>query len=316
MGVVFIHSMRYQDDSSVNIAIVFRQLINFSVPLFLALSGFFLAEKEILNKKEYFTFLKKRIPRVYLPYAVWSLVFIVINIVTIKNISIGNQLFNFVIFQTKAIFYFVALIIQYYILFPILKRFLSKKLLLTSMVVSLMACLLIFAYQHSTHRTLPLILYAGNALTWILFFVLGMYLRIYKINIKRNTIIALAIGAFGLSVVETYFQIEIIGNIGSAVSAVKVSSFLYSALIIVLLLNYKYSIKTIFYDLGKVSYAIYLLHLLVLKVVVKMFAYFNINYYQIMAEIGIGICTLLLSYLMCIGMRKIAPIFSAKYLGI
>lgn len=316
IGVVLIHCLKYQDQYSLNASIILRQLINFSVPLFIALSGFFLAGTKVTNKSEYGIFLKKRIPRVYIPYFVWSLLFIAVGLCSAKEINMGRQLFNLATFQTKAIFYFVALIIQYYILFPVLERFLSKKLLIVSAIISLLCCIFIFMFQYYTHRSLPLIIYAGNAFTWILFFVLGMYLKKYKFKVKKSVLIALAVIAFLLSTAESFFQIRLSGDIGNAVSAVKISSFIYSTLVIVLLLNYKHSSKTIFSDLGKVSYAIYLLHLLALKLLISLFIYLKFDYTTLMSECIICFITLIISYLICITLRKINPIIASKYLGI
>ena len=51
-----------------------RECITFAVPLFLAISGFFLGKKRELNTKAgYFSFLKKQLPRVYVPALLWSM---------------------------------------------------------------------------------------------------------------------------------------------------------------------------------------------------------------------------------------------------
>lgn len=316
IGVVFIHTLKYEDKSFIDFSIIFRQLINFSVPLFLALSGFFLAETKIKNKEEYFLFLKKRIPRVYLPYLIWSILYISIEIILLKKINIGHQLFSIITFQTKGIFYFVALIIQFYILFPMLQKYLGKNLLKLSSLFSLLACILIFLYQYFTKQNLPLILYAGNAFTWVLFFVLGMYLRHNKIKLNKITLVILLLFSLTLSIFETYLQLQLTGNISNSVTAVKISSFIYSTFVIILLFNYKYPLKTVLYDLGKVSFAIYLLHLIILMVLIKVFLIFKVDCNGILAELIIGTFTILISYLICIVLRKLNPVLSTKYLGI
>lgn len=61
------------DDVAGAVNVIFRQLLNCAVPLFLAMSGFFIARKDLSSKDSYFAFLKKQIPKVYIPCLVWSL---------------------------------------------------------------------------------------------------------------------------------------------------------------------------------------------------------------------------------------------------
>jgi surface polysaccharide O-acyltransferase-like enzyme len=72
MAVVAIHSsgggLTFPSDSfNFNFTIFWRNSLNFSVPLFIAISGYFLAKKEINNRNDYFRFLKKQIPKIYIP---------------------------------------------------------------------------------------------------------------------------------------------------------------------------------------------------------------------------------------------------------
>jgi len=316
IGVVFIHVLKYNDPKWKDVSIVFRQIINFSVPLFLALSGFFLADKEISNKKEYLSFLRKQIPRVYYPYAVWSFAYIILNILILKKLNIEKQLFNFLIFQTIPIFYFVALIIQYYIFLPFFKKVMSKRLLLFAVTISFLSCITIYGYQYFFNSQLPLILYAGNGLTWLMFFVLGMYLRNYKIPIHKNWMFFWTFVALIFSILETYTHIYFTVSVSNAVSAVKVSSFIYAALIIILFLNYGTQKNLRFSDLGKVSYAIYLNHILILMIVTKIFLFFKVSYTDFFTEVILGILTIIISYLLCTVLRKMNPKISAKFLGI
>ncbi|HAP96716.1 acyltransferase [Epilithonimonas hominis] len=316
IGVVFIHTIKYQDPAFLNAEIIFRQIINFSVPLFLALSGFFLAEKQIQNKEQYFHFLKKQIPRVYLPYFLWSLLYIFIGIAKTKEFSIAQTLLNLLIFQTIPIFYYVGLIIQYYLLLPFFQKHLSHKLLGLSVFISIISCAIIFSIQYFTHYSIPLILYAGNGFTWVMFFILGMYLRVHKFNISKPLVFLMVLVSLGLSIIETFWSWNLLGSIGNAISAVKISSFIYSAFIIILLLNFRVPKTKIFNDLGKVSYAVYLLHILVLMFITKLVLYFKLPYNSFYIELFIGSLTILSSYLICITLRMINKNLASKYLGI
>ena len=50
-----------------NVNIVLREIWSAAVPLFLAISGFFIARKPMNTSGDYLTFIKKQIPRVYIP---------------------------------------------------------------------------------------------------------------------------------------------------------------------------------------------------------------------------------------------------------
>lgn len=80
-GVVAIHSsgsgLQFSEESiNFNFTVLWRNIWNFAVPMFLAISGFFLAKKTIGSYREYVTFLRKQIPRVYNPLLIWSLVWL------------------------------------------------------------------------------------------------------------------------------------------------------------------------------------------------------------------------------------------------
>ncbi|MGB6084283.1 acyltransferase [Moheibacter sp.] len=313
IAVVFIHCLSYQDSSTLELSVLFRQVINFAVPLFLAISGFFIVDKSVENRKDYFNFLKKQIPRVYIPYLVWSLIFLVVNVFIFNSDSLFGMLKKIIVFQSVPIFYYVALIIQYYILFPVFKLNI-KKWIWISIILSLSAAVTTFALKAKFNMTFPLIIYAGNFLTWMMFFVLGMYLKKHKIQFNKNLLTLLIIVFLGLSYYEVYFQNNLISNIREAVTAVKITSFIYSALIIIFLLNYQRK-WTIFSDLGKVSYAVFLMHILFLNLIRTTAKIVDVhsNFYT---EISMGIITITICYGICLVVRKINPSLSYKYLGV
>jgi surface polysaccharide O-acyltransferase-like enzyme len=139
--VVAIHSsgtgLHFSDDSiNFNFTVLWRNLLNFSVPMFLAISGFFLAKKRIECYRDYFVFLKKQIPRVYIPLLTWSLVWFALAVL-VQHKSVVHELIKVVVFQSSGPYYFIALIIQYYLLLPILKSFANKKGVVLSLIISI-----------------------------------------------------------------------------------------------------------------------------------------------------------------------------------
>ena len=103
--------MSYEDLSEAEILI--RNSMNAAVPIFLAVSGFFCAKKKFCCKTDYYSFLKKQIPRVYIPVLFCSLPLL---IVTLK--TKGTAFSSFLIYFSCgfSVYYFIALIIQLYLL--------------------------------------------------------------------------------------------------------------------------------------------------------------------------------------------------------
>lgn len=118
--VVSIHTFAatVQNGSQANdLTILLRQVLNCAVPLFLAISGYFLARKK--SERSYLQFWKRQIPKVYIPTLIWSLPYLALYIWQ------GNDwLKGIVIFAVCgfSIYYFIALIVQYYLLFPVLQK--------------------------------------------------------------------------------------------------------------------------------------------------------------------------------------------------
>lgn len=314
LAVVFIHSLKYSNSEFLDVSIFFRQIINFAVPLFLAISGYFLVSKKIETREEYMLFLKKQIPRVYIPYLVWSCFFFIAYVFVLKSHTVFEMLRNILIFQSVSIFYFVALIIQFYILLPFIQKYL-KISVVASIIISLIISVLLAWYKYNFQSTLPFIVYAGNFLTWMMFFVLGMFLGKHKVRIKNYILMCGVLLFLFFSILETYFYIELFNDIGEAVTAIKFSSFIYSGLLILLLLNNKRN-WTLFSDLGKVSYAVFLMHMLVLPIV-RMFV--NLIYRTesgFFIDLLCGIITTIICYVTCVVLRRLRPAFSQLYLGV
>ena len=111
MMVVGIHTYTLGEDST-----LVRQLLNTAVPLFIAISGYFLSQKKIENKGDYLSFLKKQLPKVYLPVLVWSLPLYALALYS------GSSIIKQTILLLGcgiSIYYFVAFIMQCYVFLPV-----------------------------------------------------------------------------------------------------------------------------------------------------------------------------------------------------
>ena len=97
----------------------FRNLLNAAVPLFLAISGYFMANKKVDSPAAYRSFLKKQAAKVYVPMLVWSVPYLVLSYLHRESPVITWLLFFFGGFS---IYYFIILIVQYYALLPVLQK--------------------------------------------------------------------------------------------------------------------------------------------------------------------------------------------------
>ena len=103
-----------------------RELLNFAVPLFLAISGFFIGQKEINDRNQYISFLKKQIPRVYIPLLIWSTPMVILWV--LNGQSLISSVIKGVTCATFGPYYFICLIIQLYLVHPIISKAANLKL--------------------------------------------------------------------------------------------------------------------------------------------------------------------------------------------
>ena len=118
--VVSIHTFAatmQQGSLASDLTILLRQVLNCAVPLFLAISGYFLAKKK--SERSYLQLWKRQIPKVYIPTLIWSLPYLALYVWQGHSWLKGIVMFAVCGFS---IYYFIALIIQYYLLFPVLQK--------------------------------------------------------------------------------------------------------------------------------------------------------------------------------------------------
>lgn len=122
--VVGIHTFRTHDLTLTSLGdvcnVFLRLILNCAVPLFLAISGFFIGNRNIGFGKEHLKFLKHQIPKVYIPCLIFSVPYLIMVLFTDRN----HLLRHFMVFFACgfSVYYFIALIIQYYLLLPLLSK--------------------------------------------------------------------------------------------------------------------------------------------------------------------------------------------------
>ena len=341
IGVIGIHAFWvYQDYlkeagmTMFDINIFVRQLIGCCVPMFLALSGFFLANKDVSSLSKYGTFLRKQVARVYIPCLIFSLPFLYWGICKSLGMSnsfidvctqrwliykedsiIGNILYYLVC--AKGVFYFAAVVIQFYFLLPFMQWLANKKAtgLFIAFLISLISTIVLYYTVYIAEINLSLILYGGLFPFWVFYYVIGVYYgKGYRLGISWKWLLVAAIAIVPLLYAETYYMVSENGwNLPAAMGNRKFTWILYCTVCLVLMFeavaSYKSNAFTRFLSIaGEYSYGVYLIHLFFLLFVIKAVSP-NIHW---MIE---TILSLLLSMGFIYICRKISLPFSKKYLG-
>lgn len=130
-AVILIHSttttLQYLDHN-VNIGFIslfLNQSARFAVPLFFLISGFLL-ELNYRNNVSYSIFFKRRASKILIPFIFWSLFYFLIgNGLDFKSL-LSNKFLE-VLLEGKASYhlYFIPILIIFYLLFPILHKFIN-----------------------------------------------------------------------------------------------------------------------------------------------------------------------------------------------
>jgi len=299
-------------DSIVGISdIIIRQILNSGVPIFFAISGYFLSKKDLSTKDNRLSFWKHQIPKVYIPTLIWGIPWLLLSLYLG-----GNPFIQFGLWLCcgLAVFYYIAVTIQNYLLLPIYQQITSpRRRILISLVISTATIMLITWLRVIKGVNLPLIVYAGFFPLWMIFFSLGVELANYKKDYKVYVLIVLVFLILAMQVVESYY-LERFGGPGYGI---KLSSFLFSILTILILFSDRTQklwcsnsvIARLFVRIGEMSFAIYLTHYLIANLIVT-----RLPIYHLWA-IDWSL-TLLFSIILVVLLQKLLPESWHKYIGV
>lgn len=292
--------------------ILLRQILNCAVPLFLAISGYFIGAKEISWGKKHIFFLKKQIPKVYIPTLLLSLPFLIFSLISREN-GLLKPLVNYFACGF-GVFYFIALIIQYYLLLPIFMRLNNSRGIIFTSLISIVSVLVGIEYLSNFQgMQLPLLIYAAPFPLWIIFFFMGIYFSKHSRNYKIILPFGLILTGMALQIFEYKFWIDR----GVFTLGQTLASFIFSAGVIWFFFSKKaestYSLFTknaivnAVNWIGGISFGIYLLHIYIVLATHHLFPNFNwVETWTIVLCI-----TILLIWIA----KSLLPNFSAKYLG-
>jgi peptidoglycan/LPS O-acetylase OafA/YrhL len=255
-----------------NMLVVADQLARFCVPLFVALSGYALAKKYTGKKLGLGEFYSKRVLRLLPLYLLWTGVYFLSD-----KLKTSFDNFGSVIYWVNVLIhgwgqyhlYFVPMIFQAYILFPII-YFLVKKYPRITLILSMVIQIGVFIWINGpgwSDQT-QYVLFG----TWQLYFVAGIYLAVTNIQNFKGVFWGMA----GLGLIRAVWMM--FSDVNQGVNLIMATRFtrwpivVYSAGLIFGFLGTKKAVKTLKWpgkmlmSMGKHSYLIYLCHVLFLQI--------------------------------------------------
>lgn len=173
-----------------NLAFVINQCARFSVPLFLLLSGFTLGMGGPVTS--YGSFLRKRCRKVLLPYGAWVLVYGLYNASFDLGVWFsqftdpGYLLAELLTGRGAPHLYFIPLLFQFYLVYPLLKKWADRNPLACFLWTLTISFLIQGLHSLDGLNLIPFSLppwLLKSAVGWCFFFVAGMCLQ--KVDLTR-----------------------------------------------------------------------------------------------------------------------------------
>ena len=144
LAVVFLHILStffpdqiYQQGSTGLFFITINQICRFSVPLFIALSGFGLGKKYGNSPPPKIKFYLKQLKKLLPQYILWSLVLIFLFEQSLNWQNRSDLFQKLVTGRADYHFYFIPLIIKFYLIYPFLPRLKLKHYFLSGLFIGI-----------------------------------------------------------------------------------------------------------------------------------------------------------------------------------
>ena len=203
-----------------NIAFILNQLSQFSVPMFLLLSGFSLGIKK--REEAYSSFIGNRVKKVLLPYFFWFFLYEFYNSSGVLSSLLINCL-DFPVLLKRLLLghaaphlYFIPIVFQFYLLYPLLKT-MVERFPLKSIAYSLSLTLLFQGAYYLASCQISVIPPALSPYLWMLFpswcfyFVAGMWLQTRNWSQLSPVLRGNAVAFFSVGIVFSVLSVRYAG---------------------------------------------------------------------------------------------------------
>ncbi|TGB02479.1 acyltransferase [Halobacillus salinus] len=286
-------------------AMLMNQFSRLGTPVFAVVSAFLLTSSVIKRGFSLKRFVTSRAVKIVSPYIIWSLVYLLFIKYFHEGLIFRNakQTFDYIVLgDAKTHLWFIAAIIQFYIVFPLLQLIRKRELVLALFIVSLpinyywlgdMYPDLTPVFGKFTYIITDLTFF----LNWISYFLFGSVLAYYWEEVVQfvKKYQWLVVGVTIAVWAAIYYEISPDVVLGSA----RVQNLLYIPLwVLFLILVSKYVLKSDavykpFRVIGDYSMGIYLLHPLILDLILEVVPGWFTNAGGLVAAyvLAVAICT-------------------------
>ena len=305
IAVVLIHTNSPDNTSQ----IVIRPFINFSVALFLFLSGYLTK----LQNSDWKSFCIKRVTRVFIPYAIWTVIYALFS-GDLKRIPI-----NLATAGAAAPFYYIFVYIQFVLITPLLVKLAQSKYRYYGFIISPISLLLCDYPSGMTgieKNQLFTIITWLSCLSWFTFYYLGLLLgnRIVQVRYSIKSMGVLLAISIVLQMVESYVWLRMgASNIGTQS---KITSLITSCIVLlivhVLLTQRRITTQNRFLLLiGDYAFGIYLIHPLLIMLAMK----YALTYYEQIPYLVNTAIILMICFLICHLGNRLLPAKASRWMG-
>ena len=258
--------------------LIFRQIIDFAVPIFFAMSGYFsLPHKNDSGDINWFEYYNRRLVRILIPYIIWTVIFVIRY--HRSHIASPVDLTKDFLFGTGiGIGYYVVVLLQFLFLVPVIMKIKSKSM---NIVVMITISSLGLIYSYYTRINFPNSMIAQFPFNGLLFFVwypffhLGIYAKRFGFGAENRIYVYGIITALFVAMMEAE-KLASLGLYSFGTSQIKISSYLVSIFIFVAIVTRSSRCTSLRMNqssiskFGKHSYVIYLSHLLFLGTIQRL----------------------------------------------
>ncbi len=282
----------------------FQNIINIAVAGFIFLAGYFVnIEKVQIDIKKY---ILSKSSRILIPYFLWSLFYIVLNIVVNHHVySLKSLMMILLLGKASVPLYYCVLYFLFIIITPfVIKRMNNRFWNLVFYAVMPLWYIIIYYFQikhnysYSHWGILPF--------SWFFYFYLGLKMQHRHVKMSWFLTITLVIAGFILEMIEMSVLYSVTQNNYFSVTPLRYSTILYMYGFILIFLKldkldndfYKFTFKPLI-SLGNNSFGIYLSHMAILPYAVYFITkimnidaldYMYITYILIVLFITLFIC--------------------------
>jgi surface polysaccharide O-acyltransferase-like enzyme len=327
IAVVAIHAI-YAGGSPYSPAFVYyRQLLNFSVPLFFFIAGYWSSMAKIESLRDYTHFLRGRLSRVLIPYFFWSAILLGYEAYCSGSIDLYQIIFKLFTGGACLGYYFVIAIAQVYVLTPVL-QYINRRFewygFAAITIFGLAAFFILYLSRYFEvigHLPWALLFYS-----WIIYYEIGLFLPArYAQTITSPKFRVYIYLIFPVSLLILLTEISFMlyggGRFDFALNPIKYSTLLYSICVILAFFSFKDIFSRLptklIYKLGYYSYGIYLVHVMVLAQAATFIRRISIiSSFQPVLQLILVAVTIMMCIVIINVSRKLLPnTFCRKVLG-